>query len=223
VTCIIHYHHRAIEERLLRLTLRNLMSFETFARRTRGVCGSVFCCFLGKQAATLFERLIEALLQLRIDAAHRIDDFPGPAKIFLPPLDVPPFGRIFSNLSNVTDLVRELDELGSGREVRCMLHLQLLPLGFIEALVIGHLADQIIDRRTERLLYLVACGFRVLQAVVENRGRKHISIVHLPDLGDQPGDFSAMPYVGTLLPSLSALLAMSVRREVRGFEDQSDV
>ena len=104
-----------------------------------------------------------------------------------------------------------------------MLHLQLLPFLFVESLVVGHFENEIVYPVTERVDYLLGLGFRVLQGVVENRGHEHVHIVDLPHLGDQPGDFGAMPDVGTLFPPLSALLAMPVRCEVRSLEDLRDI
>src|SRR6476469_98135 len=104
-----------------------------------------------------------------------------------------------------------------------MLDLQLLPLGFVECLVIGHLNDQIVDRLTKRLDDLLGFGFRVLECVVKNRGCEHVGIVDSANLSDEPGNFGAMADVGTLLPSLSTLLAVPVRREVRGLENQRNV
>jgi hypothetical protein len=163
------------------------------------------------------------LLEPRIDPADCIHDFSSPREVLLPPLDIPPLRWICANLPNVTDLVRELYDLGSRREVRRMLHLKPFPDAFVEVLVVGDLADQIIDDRTELLPQLVMRGLRVLEGVVKYRRRQNIGVVHLTHIGDQSSDFDTMTYIGTLGPSLPTLPAVFVRREFRSSENKCDI
>jgi hypothetical protein len=58
---------------------------------------------------------------------------------------------------------------------------------------------------------------------VENRCHENVHIVDPPYFGDQPGNLGAVPDIGTLLPSLSALLAMPVRCKVRRLEELGDI
>ena len=83
-------------------------------RESRDSAETVYSSLLRELLSTSEDRLVEGPFQGLVDAATPLDDSLGPFEIIAPALHRPSGRRILRHLSDVTDLVGQLDQFGPG-------------------------------------------------------------------------------------------------------------
>jgi hypothetical protein len=115
------------------------------------------------------------------------------------------------DVSDVADLVGDLDNLATVGHLWGVDDLQTLPLGFRQALIISHFFDEIPDIVPESLSDIVERRLGILYGIVKYCRLKNGRIFHSSYACNQLGNFHNMINIGHQSMSFSLLLTMLLR------------
>jgi hypothetical protein len=143
-----------------------------------------------------------------------------PIEVFTLALQRPARRGARNDVGQIRNLVRELDELSTLRDVGGMQDLQLLALLLGQALVVAHLLYDAGDLRAERRGQFRGGGFGILQRVMQECRRQHVGASDLTFATQDLRESERVVDVGRGRLIFAALVAMFPRGKLGRFEYQ---
>ena len=120
--------------------------------------------------------LVEDSFQPRMRTSQSSHHSGGPIEILPFTVSAPVRRRGCQDVSQITDLVGQLNQLGLMRNVRRMAHLLFLTNRFVQVFVVGHLQLNPCYLVAKNGSQFLGCGFGVLNGVVQQCSANHVRI-----------------------------------------------
>lgn len=141
-------------------------------------------------------------------AAAVLDHLGRPREVSTTAVDIPVGRWVPSDVTDIGDLVGDLDRLCPKRERGRPGDLHPLALGAVHRHVVGHLHHQRRDVGPELPLELIDRGVGILDGIVEDGRLQRGDIVDLPDCRQNRRDLDRVIDVRCLVIALASLVAM---------------